>query len=66
MAVDAQLQDSALNTALSDSARTDLILRWLSTYALLLTRGTVRITEDQYEDARVMLDWTSKWEHTEP
>jgi hypothetical protein len=60
LAVAVQWQDSTLNTALSDSARTDLILRWQSIYALLLTRGTVRITEDQYEDARVMLDWTSK------
>jgi hypothetical protein len=51
-----ELQDSAFNTALSDSARTDLLLRWQSIYALYLTRGTVRFTEDQYEDARVMLD----------
>jgi hypothetical protein len=61
LAVTVQLQDRACNTAVSDSARTDLILRWQSIYALLLTRGTVRITEGQYEDARVMLDWTSKY-----
>jgi hypothetical protein len=48
-----QLRDSALNPVLSGSARTDLILRWQSNYALLLTRGTVRITKDQYEDTRV-------------
>jgi hypothetical protein len=56
-----QLQDSVFNTILSDSARTDLILRWQSIYALLLKRGTVRVTEGQYEDARVMLDWTYKY-----
>jgi hypothetical protein len=61
LALDVQLQGGASNNALSDSARTDLILRWQSIYALLLTRGTVRITEDQYEDARIMLNWTSKF-----
>jgi hypothetical protein len=60
VAVAVELQKNAFNTALSDSARTDLLLRWQSIYALLLTRGTVRFTEDQYEDARVMLDWASK------
>jgi hypothetical protein len=59
-----QWKDSTLNPALSDSARTDLILRWQSINALLLTRGTVRITEDQYEDARVMLDWTSNYRNS--
>jgi hypothetical protein len=61
LAVTVQLQDRAFNTAVSDSARTDFILRRQSICALLLTRGTVRITEDQYEDARVILDWTSKY-----
>jgi hypothetical protein len=60
-AVAVQWQDSTLNTALSNIARTDFILRWQSIYALLLTRGTVRITEYKYEDARVVLDWTSKY-----
>jgi hypothetical protein len=56
-----QCKDSTLNTALSDSAKTELILRWKSIYALLLTRGTVRIIQDQYDNARVMLDWTSNY-----
>jgi hypothetical protein len=60
LAVTVQLLDRACNTAVSDSARTDVILGWQSIYALLLTRGTVRITERQYEDARVMLDWACK------
>jgi hypothetical protein len=55
-----QLQDSALNAVLSESARTDFILRWQKIYALFLPRSTVRFTEDQYDDARVMLDWTYK------
>jgi hypothetical protein len=59
--VTVQFQDRAFNIALSNSARTDLILSWQSIYALLLTRGTLRITEDQYEDAHVMLYWTSKY-----
>jgi hypothetical protein len=61
LAVTVQLRDRACNTAVSDSARTYLILRWQSIYALLLTRGTVRIGESQYEDACVILDWTSKY-----
>jgi hypothetical protein len=60
LAVTLQLQDRSCNTALSCSARADLSLSWQSIYALLFTRGTVRITEDQYEEARVMLYWTSK------
>jgi hypothetical protein len=61
LAVAEKLQDRAFNTALSDSARTDLILRWQNIYALLLTCGTVRITEDQYEDELVMRDWTYRY-----
>jgi hypothetical protein len=61
LAVTVQLQEREYNTALSDSAKTDLIFRWQSIYALLFTRGTVRITENQYGDTRVMLDWTSKY-----
>jgi hypothetical protein len=59
--VTVQLQDTSFNTALSDSVRTDLILMWHRIYAFLLARGSVRIPEDQSRDARVMLDWTSKY-----
>jgi hypothetical protein len=34
---------------------------WQNTIALALAHGTVRITDDQYGDAHVMLDWTSKY-----
>jgi hypothetical protein len=56
-----QLQDEAFNTSLFDSSIKYLILKWHSIYALILRRGTLRITEGQYDDARVMLDWTSKY-----